>query len=70
MKLVALCGLLAAIVLSGCQTAETPSRYSKTPPKTKAEWCLLGGKLLGDPYLSDWQKLSIYEKLRNRGCLQ
>ncbi|MCB1379989.1 MAG: hypothetical protein KDK89_16715 [Alphaproteobacteria bacterium] len=70
MKLKVVAVFAIAFVMGGCQTAEKPPRYPKDPPKTKSEWCLLGGKLLGDPYLSDWQKLSIYEKLRNRGCLR
>jgi hypothetical protein len=59
----------AAVALSGCESAPKPEPYETTPPKTKAEYCQRGGRLLGDPYLAEWQKLALYEKMRNKGCM-
>lgn len=66
--------LIAACVLPGCVTDE-PAVHQATPipeynPGNHSQWCAAVGQLLGDPWLSDWQKMATYEMLSNRGCLR
>lgn len=59
----------AAILLAGCQTEQPVQPAALPPPQTQAEWCAQAGQLLGNPWGEDWQKMAIYEKMRNRGCM-
>lgn len=36
---------------------------------TNSEFCLYAGRSLANGFLSDWQKAAIYEKMRNRRCM-
>lgn len=62
--------IVVAVAISGCQSDPKPERVPTSPPKTPAEFCQQGGKLLGDPYLAEWKKMAVYEKMRNRGCMK
>jgi hypothetical protein len=44
------------------------ARYDAASPEERK--CLDGLKVLGDPRISQFQKLAVYEVLKNRGCLK
>lgn len=60
--------LLGLVLVSGCQT-EQPATSSYVPPTNEKEWCAEAAKLLGNPWGEDWQKAALFEKMRNRGCM-
>lgn len=64
--------LIAACVLSGCITDEAAvSQATAAPIKASpAGWCAAAGEFLRDPYATDWEKLAIYDKMTNRGCMK
>jgi len=57
--------LIAALMLAGCQTAET----APPPVITEQNFCSEASRALGSPYTSEWQAKALHEKMRNRGCL-
>ncbi len=59
--------LLATIALAGCQTR--PQEIERPPTITEANFCVEAGKFLNNPWASDWQKLAVYERMRNKGCM-
>lgn len=36
---------------------------------TRKELCDKGGAFLNHQWASDWQKMAVYEKMRNNGCM-
>lgn len=64
--------LAAACVLSGCVTEEAAVSQAAVAPiqSSAAGWCAAAGEFLRDPYATDWEKLAIYDKMTNRGCMK
>jgi hypothetical protein len=69
MKLRVLMCVGACFALAGCQSEKPVAVEQRPPPKTKAEFCARGGEFLNAQFASEWQKMAVYEKMRNKGCM-
>lgn len=58
---------IVLVALVGCTA--TPERTTFVAPTDPVEWCAEATRLLGDPYVDDFQKVALLEAMRNRGCL-
>ncbi|MBX8825244.1 hypothetical protein [Ochrobactrum sp. SFR4] len=62
--------LALTALLSACQsTPNQPTKEDQSPPRTRDEFCAKAGAFLNDQWASDWQKMAMYERMRNAGCM-
>ncbi|MFO1148814.1 MAG: hypothetical protein U1E62_10595 [Alsobacter sp.] len=68
MRPAAVVALAGAFALAGCQTpGEEPPPAPGTPAAIK-DTCAMGLRLLAQT--GGWQKIAVYEKMRETGCFQ